>query len=76
MAAVQKDIDQGGARLSNLRDNLRLRRLRRRIEKTEAEIAALPMEEAAKSKQTFDTQWEARCRRENDIKAKVGSSAS
>lgn len=71
MAAAQTEIDQGGARLSNLRDNLRLRRLRNRIEETETELAALPMEEAANSKRTFDIKWGAMKKRESDIKEKV-----
>ncbi|KAG8910829.1 DNA repair protein rad50, partial [Tulasnella sp. 408] len=70
MAAAQTEIDQGGARLSNLRDNLRLRRLRNRIEETETELAALPMEEAANSKRTFDIKWGAMKKRESDIKEK------
>ncbi|KAG8994644.1 DNA repair protein rad50 [Tulasnella sp. 427] len=71
IAAAQTEIDQGGARLSNLRDNLRLRALRKRIEETEAELAALPMEEAANSKRTFDIKWSAMTKRESDIKEKI-----
>lgn len=71
MAAAQTEIDQGGARLSHLRDNQRLRRLRKRIEETETELAALPMEEAANSKRTFDIKWGAMKKRESDIKEKI-----
>lgn len=71
MAAAQTEIDQGGARLSNLQNNLHLRRLRKRIEETETELAALPMEEAANSKSTFDIKWGAMQKRESDTKEKV-----
>ncbi|KAG8953820.1 DNA repair protein rad50 [Tulasnella sp. 424] len=71
MAAAQTEIDQGGARLSNLQNNLHLRRLRKRIEETETELAALPMEEAANSKRTFDIKWGAMQKRESDIKEKI-----
>ncbi|KAG8966435.1 DNA repair protein rad50 [Tulasnella sp. 419] len=70
-AAAQKEIDLGGAKFSNLRDNLRLRKLRRRIEETETELEAIPMEEAANSRRTFDLKWEAMSMKERNIKDKL-----
>ena len=70
-AAVNKEINQGGAKASVLRDNRRLRGLERRIDETEAELLAIPMEEAAQSKQTFEAKWDRMTRKEKEVKAKV-----
>lgn len=71
MAAREAEVNKGQARRSSLQNNQRLRRLRKRMEETEVELASLPMEEAAESKRSFDVKYEAMQRRERDIKAKV-----
>src|SRR5438045_413439 len=57
ISKIEKEINERAATLSNLRDNLRLRRLKRDITAIEAEIASLDIEGAAQAKADFDREW-------------------
>jgi DNA repair protein RAD50 len=71
IAEVEKEINEGGASLANLRDNLRVRKLRAEITATIEELESMDMEEAAKAKRNFDEKFPAEQKRENDLSAQV-----
>lgn len=66
-----KEINQSGASVANLRDNLRLRKLVREIAVTQQEIDSHDMEEAAKAKRTFEAQYKVKKAQESELQSKV-----
>ncbi|KAJ4491459.1 hypothetical protein C8J55DRAFT_421658 [Lentinula edodes] len=57
IAKIDKEISESGSTLSNLRENIRLRKLVTQIQETQTEIDSYDMEEAAKAKRTFQDKW-------------------
>jgi DNA repair protein RAD50 len=68
---IDKQINESGASLANLRDNIRLRKLKREIVETQEEIDSHDMEEAAKAKRTFEDQYKVRKAQESELQSKV-----
>jgi DNA repair protein RAD50 len=71
VANIDKEINESGASVANLRDNMRLRKLIRDIAATQDEIDSLDMEEAAKAKRTFEDQYKVKKAQESELQSKV-----
>lgn len=71
IAKIGKEISQSDASIANLRENIRVRRLIRDIKKTQMEIDAYDMEEAAKAKRTFSEKYQTEKDKEAALQGKV-----
>ena len=71
MAEIDKEINESGASMANLRENIRVRKLVRAIEATQTEIDSFDMEEAAKARRTFKEKYDDEKERENEMHTKV-----
>ncbi|KAM6494340.1 hypothetical protein JOM56_010701 [Amanita muscaria] len=69
MAKIEKEINESGSSIANLRENLRLRKIEKEIRKTQEQIAAFDMEEAAKAKRNFESKWDIVKKKEDELKA-------
>ncbi|PCH40037.1 hypothetical protein WOLCODRAFT_162047 [Wolfiporia cocos MD-104 SS10] len=67
--ALDKEINESNSSLINLRENLRLRKLKQDIAATEAEIDALDLEEAARAKRIFDEKYNAEKQKETRLQS-------
>lgn len=67
----EKEIHESDSFLSNLRENERLRRLRKAIEENKTKIDAFDMEEAARARRQFDEKYTEEKKREGDMEAEV-----
>ncbi|KAK7469247.1 DNA repair protein rad50 [Stygiomarasmius scandens] len=67
---IDKEINEGGSYLSNLRENQRVRKLEKQIADTQAEIDSYDLEEAAKAKRLFKEKWEPAKAEENRLQTK------
>lgn len=74
MAKIDKEISESGSTIANLRENLRVRKIEKEIKKTREEIASHDMEEAAKAKRNFESQWDVVKKKEDEWKAAVRGS--
>ena len=68
---MEKQIHESDSFLSNLRDNERMRKLRRSIAENKEKIDAFDMEEAAKARRQFDEKYAVEKKREGDMEAEV-----
>jgi DNA repair protein RAD50 len=57
--------------MTNLRENLRVRKLMRDIVETQAEIDSLDMEQAAKAKRHFEEKYKVEKQRETQMQSQV-----
>lgn len=71
MAKIDKEISDSGSTIANLRENIRVRKIEKEIQKTREEIATYDMEEAAKAKRNFDSKWDVVKKSEDELKAAV-----
>jgi DNA repair protein RAD50 len=74
--SIDKEINESGASVANLRENIRLRKLIRDITATQDEIDSHDMEEAAKAKRTFEDQYKVKKAQESELQSKVYIAAS
>lgn len=70
-ASISKEIDESGATISNLRDNIIVQNLTRDIAKTQAEIDSYDMEEAGKARRNYEDKYEPAKVREDKLSEKV-----
>ena len=68
---IDKEIGESSASMSNLRENLRIRRLRQDIATTQAEIDAIDLEEAAKAKRIFEEKYNIEKQKETQLQSSV-----
>ena len=68
---IDKEIGESSASMSNLRENLRIRRLRQDIAATQAEIDAIDLEEAAKAKRIFEEKYNIEKEKEAQLQGSV-----
>lgn len=68
---IDKEINEAGMTMANLRENLRVRRLMRELASTQAELDAIDMEEAAKAKRIWTERWNVEKQKETDLQTKV-----
>ncbi|KAI5117920.1 hypothetical protein M0805_001999 [Coniferiporia weirii] len=66
---TEKEVHESDSFLANLRDNERIRKLRRNIATNKEKIDAFDMEEAAKAHRQFDDKYAAEKKREGDMEA-------
>jgi len=57
--------------MTNLRENIRVRKVAKEIDATQAEIDAMDMEQAAKARRQFDQKYNAEKQRETEMQSKV-----
>ena len=57
--------------MTNLRENIRVRKLSKEIDTTQAEIDAMDMEQAAKARRQFDQKYNMEKQRETEMQSKV-----
>ncbi|KAF8349440.1 hypothetical protein F5887DRAFT_914397 [Amanita rubescens] len=69
MAKIDKEISDSGSTIANLRENIRVRKIEKEIQRTREEIATYDMEEAAKAKRNFDSKWDVAKKTEDELKA-------
>ncbi|KAI0057825.1 hypothetical protein BV25DRAFT_1994717 [Artomyces pyxidatus] len=70
IAKIDKEINEGGAYQANLRDNMRIRKLKRDIAAAEKEIAGHDMEEAARAKRNFEEKYPIELQKETDMQSR------
>jgi DNA repair protein RAD50 len=58
IAAIDKEINESGATMSNLRDNIIVRKLKEKVEAIDKEIASYDMEEAAKARRNYEDKYQ------------------
>jgi DNA repair protein RAD50 len=68
---LDKEINEGGAALTNLRENRRLRRLQSNIQATQKEIDSFDIEGASKARRNFDEKYQPEKDRENEMQQRV-----
>ncbi|KAF8627436.1 hypothetical protein AX17_006250 [Amanita inopinata Kibby_2008] len=69
ISRIEKEINESGASIANLRENIRVRKLTREIKATRDEIASYDVDEAAKAKRNFETKYHIAKERENQLQA-------
>lgn len=72
IAAIDKEIHESGATMSNLRDNIIVRRLKEKTETIDKEIASYDMEEAAKARRNYEDKYQPAKAREQKLNEAVG----
>lgn len=70
VAKIDREINESGSSISRLRDNIRMRKLVKDIEGTQAEIDSYDMEGAAKAKRTFEDRYQVEKQRETEMQSK------
>ncbi|KAL4080977.1 P-loop containing nucleoside triphosphate hydrolase protein [Scleroderma citrinum] len=70
IASIDREINESGSSVSNLRDNLRIRKLVKDIAATQAEIDSHDMESAAKAKRNFEDRYQVEKQRETEMQSK------
>lgn len=71
VSKCEKEIHESDSFLTNLRENERLRRLRKSIDENKVKIDAFDMEEAARARRQFDDKYAVEKKREGDMEAEV-----
>ncbi|KAI9443279.1 hypothetical protein H4582DRAFT_1808403 [Lactarius indigo] len=73
IAQLDKEINEGGAALTNLRENRRIRKLQSDIQQTQDAIDSCDLEAAAKAKRNFEEKYQPEKDRENEMQQKVSA---
>ncbi|KAH9080471.1 hypothetical protein EDB83DRAFT_2339604 [Lactarius deliciosus] len=73
IAQLDKEINEGGAALTNLRENRRIRKLQSDIQQTQDAIDSCDLEGAAKAKRNFEEKYQPEKDRENEMQQKLTS---
>ena len=71
IAQLDKEINEGGAALTNLRENRRIRKLQSDIQHTQDTIESCDLEGAAKAKRNFEEKYQPEKDRESEMQQKV-----
>lgn len=58
LSGIDKEINESGATISNLRDNIIVQRLTMKMMKIQEEINSYDMEEAAKARRNYEDKYE------------------
>lgn len=72
IAVIEKEINESGATVSNLRDNVIVRKLKEKVEAIDKEIESYDMEEAAKARRNYEDKYEPAKAREQKLNELVG----
>ena len=76
IAQIEKEINESGSSTANLRENLRMRRMKKDIVSLQAEIESHDVEEAGRAKRNFEDRYKVEKQRETDLQAKVCGTVS
>lgn len=68
---IEREIGESGASNTNLRENIRVRKLQKDILDIQAQIDTYDVEEAARARRNFNAQWEKRKEEENQLNTAV-----
>lgn len=71
VANIQKEINESGASVANLRDNIRARRLVKQTSEVQAEIDSHDMEEMARARRNFDEKYKLAKEKEDNLRVEV-----
>ena len=71
IAVIDKEVNESNASMTNLRENIRVRKLAKEIDATQAEIDGMDMEQAAKARRQFDQKYNLEKQRETEMQSKV-----
>lgn len=71
IAVIDKEVNESNASMTNLRENIRVRKLAKEIDATQTEIDAMDMEQAAKARRQFDQKYNLEKQRETEMQSKV-----
>ena len=71
IGGIDKEVNESNASMTNLRENIRVRKLAKEIDATQAEIDAMDMEEAAKARRQFDQKYNLEKQRETEMQSQV-----
>jgi len=69
MHAIDKEVAESGSNNSKIRDNLRIREMRKEILKIQEKIEGFDLEEAAKARRQFDAKYASERKRESDMES-------
>lgn len=72
--ALTHEVSSANTTLSNLKDNIRLRKINREIQAVETEKAGLDLEEASRARQEFDEKYLPKKAAEEEANRQVGRS--
>ncbi|KAF9445394.1 hypothetical protein P691DRAFT_735057 [Macrolepiota fuliginosa MF-IS2] len=72
IADIQKEINEGGASVANLRDNIRARRLIGEISEVQTEIDSHDMEEMARARRNFEEKYKLAKEKEDNLRVEYG----
>ena len=67
ISSIDKEINQSGATISNLRDNIIVQKLNADIARIQSQIDSYDMEEAAKARRNYEDKYEPAKRREDKL---------
>lgn len=67
ISSIDKEINESGATISNLRDNIIVKKLNIDVAKIQSKIDSYDMEEAAKARRNYDDKYEPAKRREDKL---------
>ena len=71
VGVIDREVNESNASMTNLRENIRIRKLSKEKDVVQTEIDALDMEEAAKSRRQFDLKYNLEKQRETELQSKV-----
>jgi DNA repair protein RAD50 len=71
IAAIDKEIYESTSTLANLRDNIRIKELKKSIEESKKQMSAIDIEEAAKSRRQFEDKYAVLKKKESDLQSRV-----
>lgn len=71
ITGIDKEINESGASVANLRENIRVRKLSKDIQDTQAEIDSHDMEEAAKARRNYQDKYKLAKDKENELNTTV-----
>ena len=69
--AMEKEIAESGSFNSKIRDNVRIRDMRKEIKRIQEKIESFDLEEAAKARRHFDSKYNIEKKRESDMESEV-----
>jgi DNA repair protein RAD50 len=71
IGVIDKEVNESNASMTNLRENIRVRKMSKEIDDTQAEIDGMDMEGAAKSRRQFDLKYNLEKQKETEMQSKV-----
>jgi DNA repair protein RAD50 len=70
-AKIEKEINESGSSTANLRENIRVRRMKKDIIQLQRDIESHDVEEAGRAKRNFEDRYKVEKQKETELQAKV-----